>query len=196
MISVAWGSARELHYCSGMMPRSLTPIPLIAAALLSTSTTAQAQDEAHQEEERSSHVFGAKGMVVRKVVPAHDESVTEVGAAIFYERVLHEHLAVEGSFGVLESLGHGKVYAGDVVAKVPFELTAHIEPYLGIGATFLVEKLEAHTTYTGGGLSVAGTYLWLDEHFGFDAEVMYSVLDAEGEVGHELTGATGAVARF
>lgn len=155
-------------------------------------------DEAKGEEVEAPNVIGTKGMVVRKLVPGRTEqNATEVGGAMFYERMLIDRvLAVEGNLGILSAFDHGNVYAVDVAFKIPFEAHTNVEPYVGVGGAAVYESAHDHDVFAAGGFVTVGSFFWLDRHFGFDAEVLYTMLDEEGAVAHEFTGATGAVARF
>jgi len=154
--------------------------------------------EGEGETVEAKNVIGTKGMVVRKLVPGHTEqNATEVGGAIFYERMLVDGiLAVEGNLGILSAIDHGNVYAADLAFKIPFDAHANVEPYVGVGGAAVYETAHDHDIFAAGGFVTVGSFFWVDQHFGFDAEVLYTMLDEEGAVAHEITGATGAVAGF
>ncbi|MBT8496212.1 MAG: hypothetical protein KJO07_24415 [Deltaproteobacteria bacterium] len=117
------------------------------------------------------------------------------GVGIFAEKpIISGWLDLE-VVAIAAEVGDEQIYPIDVLAKKPFDLHPSISGYLGVGTSMTLEVSDEQSVWRPGLAAAAGVYVWLDRHWGFDAEVDYNYLLDDGGM-HELNVAVGPVLRF
>ena len=165
------------------------------SALCAGPGVAWAEDESMH---RSPHMEDTRWIVGTKAVgvaTVHAEEGSNVGAGLglsMERNVIEGWLEVELVLAVAR-VGEGTSIPIDLVAKKPFHF-GRLTPYLGLGLASSVHP-GADRPVALGVAAVGGTYLWLGDHWGIDAELSYALLAEEGVL-HEVVPALGPSFRF
>ncbi len=130
---------------------------------------------------------GAKGLVLASYEEGHRHD-THHGGGGFIEVKPLPHVEFELAVHWMTA-EHGALMPIDLLVKGVTHATHRLEPYAGIGPSFVLGLGEVHNHY--GFASVIGANVWLTQHVGVFAEPGYNVI-WPGPL-HEAGGVAGVI---
>jgi hypothetical protein len=153
------------------------------------------EGKGHEEhEEHHRFVTGVNAIALGAI--AHGHAIGEYGGGGFFEVVaIPGWLEFELGAHYLRTAEKTNVVPIDLLVKKPFHPLPWLNPYVGLGPTFIPAFGNGEKSFHAGLATEAGAYFWVSHRVGISAEINYNLVSESGLV-QEVAGLSGVVVGF